>query len=96
MSLTPVPNAADRAIAIVTSFQLSADDEELGEELFEVLDDLVRPIVAAESAEDLTAAQEALSNTVIVLAALIDGLMYHCDKEVQLPDLAAQLTGSLK
>lgn len=95
MSTGPAPSAADRAIAIITSFRLSDEDDEVGEEMFEILDDLGRAIHQAETIEQLEQSCEALSNTVIVLCALIDALIDHCPKDVELSGLAQQLTGSL-
>lgn len=89
------PTAADRAVAIVTSFQLSGEDEELGEELFDVVEDLVKAILLAQTEEELERAKTAISNTFIMMAAIVDGVIDECPKEFQLAEIASQFTGSL-
>lgn len=89
------PTAADRAVAIVTSFQLSDEDEELGEKLFEIVDDLVQAVLHATTPEDLERAQMAISNTFIMMAAIVDGVIGECPKDVQLHEIASTFTGSL-
>lgn len=90
-----MPTAADRAIRIVTSFQLSEEDEELGEELFDVVDEMVQNILLSSTPEELERAQMQIANTMIVMAALVDGLMDECPKDVVLAEIAELLTGSL-
>lgn len=67
----------------------------MGEELFVVVDDLVQAVINSKTPEELELAQTAISNTMIVLAALVDGLIDECPKDVQLSEIAELLTGSL-
>lgn len=100
---TPERVAIERAIAIITAFCTTIEsdsfDEEAGEALFDIIDDLERPLLNASTDEEEEVAREAFSKTIIALAAMINSLLCalvdETDKFDVLAGIAEQLYRSM-